>query len=238
MGKNLIQQRRGRGTSRFRAPDFNWKGEASLPKSAQGTIEGRVLDIVHCAGHSAPLMDVRFANGEKVLMQAPEGIFVGERLQMGDAAEAKEGNILQLKNIPEGTPIYNIEAQPGDGGKFVRTSGVFAKIITKMDSGIVVELPSSKRRTFLPDCRAIVGTIAGSGRIEKPFLKAGRKHFKMKAKNKFWPIVSGISMNAVTHPFGGKGSHTKGRPTQSPRNAPPGRKVGKIAPRRTGRRKR
>jgi len=238
MGKNLIQQRRGRGTSRFRAPDFNWKGEASLPRTVVENVEGTVLDIIHCAGHSAPLLDVKFANGEKVLMQAPEGIFVGQKVHMGPSVEVKEGNILNLKNIPEGTPIFNIEAQPGDGGKFVRTSGVFARIITKGDDGIVVELPSAKRRTFLPDCRAIIGTIAGAGRTEKPILKAGKKHFKMKAKNKFWPIVSGISMNAVTHPFGGKGSHTKGRPTQSPRNAPPGRKVGKIAPRRTGRKKR
>jgi large subunit ribosomal protein L2 len=171
-------------------------------------------------------------------MPAPEGVAIGQKLQLGPGSETKEGNILALKEIPEGTPIYNIESKPGDGGKFVRSSGTFARIITKMDSGIVVELPSSKRRTFLPDCRAVVGTIAGGGRIEKPFLKAGTRHFRMKAKNKFYPIVSGISMNAVAHPFGGKGSHTKGRPTQSPRNAPPGRKVGKIAPRRTGRRKR
>ena len=59
----------------------------------------------------------------------------------------------------------------------------------------------------------------------------------MKARNKLYPKVCGISMNAVDHPFGGKCSHIKGRPTLSPRSAPPGRKVGKIAPRRTGRRK-
>jgi len=80
--------------------------------------------------------------------------------------------------------------------------------------------------------------IAGSGRTEKPLLKAGNKFHKMKAKNKMWPIVSGNSMNAVSHPFGSKKSNSKGRPTQSSRNAPPGRKVGKIAPRRTGRKNR
>ena len=57
----------------------------------------------------------------------------------------------------------------------------------------------------------------------------------MKAKNKMWPIVSGTSMNSVSHPFGGRSSHAKGIPTQSARNSPPGRKVGKIAPKRTGR---
>jgi len=57
----------------------------------------------------------------------------------------------------------------------------------------------------------------------------------MRARNKLYPTVSGVSMNAVSHPFGGTSSHLKGRPTQAPRNAPPGRKVGKIAPKRTGR---
>src|SRR3989338_4057107 len=237
MGKNLIQQRRGRGTSRFRAPSFNWGGDARLPKTVIGVVEGTVTDIVHSSGHSAPLAQVKYGT-ETALLQAPEGIRVGEIIQMGQGIEAKDGNILMLKEIPEGIPIYNLESKPGDGGKFVRSSGTFARIITKMDAGIVVELPSSKRRTFLPDCRALIGTISGGGRTEKPFLKAGKKHFKMKAKNKFFPIVSGISMNAVAHPFGGKGSHTKGRPTQASRNAPPGRKVGSIAPRRTGRTKR
>ncbi|HLD87330.1 MAG TPA: 50S ribosomal protein L2 [Candidatus Nanoarchaeia archaeon] len=237
MGKNLIQQRRGRGTSRFRAPSFNWKGEAKLPQTVSTLTEGTITDIIHCPGHSAPLAQVQFGSVES-LIQAPEGIMVGQKIQIGEGSQAKEGNILVLKDIPEGIPIYNLESKPGDGGKFVRTSGTFARIITKMDSAIVVELPSGKRRTFMPNCRAIIGTIAGGGRTEKPFLKAGVKHFRMKAKNKFWPIVSGISMNAVAHPFGGKGSHTKGRPTQSARNDPPGRKVGKIAPKRTGRRKR
>ncbi|HIH04681.1 TPA: 50S ribosomal protein L2 [Candidatus Woesearchaeota archaeon] len=237
MGKNLIQQRRGRGTSRFRAPSFNWEGEARLPRKNSALEEGTVTDIIHSSGHSAPLAEVKYG-AETALLQAPDGIRVGEKVQMGDGAEVKEGNILSLKDIPEGTPIYNLESKPGDGGRFVRSSGTFARIITKMDAGIVVELPSSKRRTFMPDCRAIIGTIAGGGRTEKPFLKAGTRHFRMKAKNKFYPIVSGISMNAVAHPFGGKGSHTKGRPTQASRNAPPGRKVGSIAPRRTGRTKR
>ena len=237
MGKNLIQQRRGRGTSRFRAPSFNWKGEAKLPQTVTSMKEGTITDIIHCAGHSAPLAEVKYGQGSS-LIPAPEGVFIGQKLQLGPGSEAKEGNILALKDIPEGMPIYNLESKPGDGGKFVRTSGTFARIITKMGQTIVVELPSSKRRDFLPECRAIIGTIAGGGRTEKPFLKAGVKHYRMKAKNKFWPIVSGISMNAVAHPFGGKGSHTKGRPTQSARNDPPGRKVGKIAPSRTGRRKR
>ena len=85
-------------------------------------------------------------------------------------------------------------------------------------------------------CRAAIGTVAGSGRVDKPFIKAGTKFHKMHARNKLYPKVCGVSMNAVDHPFGGSSSHVKGRPTQSPRSAPPGRKVGKVAPKRTGRR--
>ena len=239
MGKSLIQQKRGKGSPTYRAPSFRYKGKATfIEYEEEKKINADISDILHSSGHSAPLMELKYSNGEVGLLQAPEGIKVGDKIEIGKDVEVKMGNILPLKSIPEGISIYNIESKPGDGGKFVRTSGAFAKIITKMEDGIVIELPSSKRRIFLPECRAVVGVIAGSGRTEKPFLKAGNKFYKMKAKNKLWPNVSGTSMNSVDHPFGGSSSHSKGIPTQSARNSPPGRKVGKIAPKRTGRRKR
>ena len=239
MGKSLIQQKRGKGSPRYRAPSFKYAGKASFARyDDKGITNANITEIVHSSGHSAPLIEVKYSNGDMGLLQAPEGVRVGDRIEIGDNVELKVGNIMPLKSIPEGTSIYNIESNPGDGGKFVRTSGAFARIITKMDEGIVVELPSSKRREFLPECRAMIGIVAGSGRTEKPFLKAGNKFYAMKAKNKMWPIVSGTSMNSVDHPFGGSSSHAKGIPTQSARNDPPGRKVGKIAPKRTRRHKR
>ena len=150
----------------------------------------------------------------------------------------ERGNVLQLKNIPEGTLIYNIESNPGDGGKFVRSSGTFARIVGKMKNKIIILLPSKKKKDFNPECRATIGIIAGGGRKEKPFLKAGKMYHKMRQKNKLYPKVCGVSMNAVDHPFGGSKSSHKGRPTQSGRFDPPGRKVGKISPKRTGRRNR
>lgn len=239
MGKSLIQQRRGKGSPRFRAPSFRYKGKASFAKYEEDkVINATIVDILHSRGHSAPLLELKYSNGEIGLLQAPEGVRVGDKIEIGKDVELKIGNILPLRSIPEGTSVYNIESNPGDGGKFVRASGSFAKIITKLEGAIVVELPSNKRRTFLPACRATIGTVAGSGVTEKPFLKAGKKFYAMRAKNKLWPNVSGTSMNSVNHPFGGSSSHAKGRPTQASRNAPPGRKVGKIAPKRTGRHKR
>jgi large subunit ribosomal protein L2 len=237
MGKNLIQQARGKGGPRYRAPSFRYKGESKYARYEETTLTGKIIDFIHCQGHSAPLAQIKYENGDMVLVQAPEGVKVGDEVKMGNNIEVKKGNIMPLRNIPEGIAIYNIESFPGDGGKFVRASGGFAKIITKMQNKIVVELPSSKRRLFLPDCRATIGIIAGSGRKEKPFLKAGTRYYAMKAKNKLWPQVSGTSMNAVDHPFGGHSSCRHNKSSSTPRNAPPGRKVGSLAPKRTGKKR-
>ena len=231
MGKRILQQRRGRGY-RYKSPGHKFKGAVKYPLSNEN---GIVVDIIHCAGHSAPLMIIDHEGGDLSLNMASKGIKVGDTVSMGQ--EPVKNGVVELKNIPEGSLIYNIEARPGDGGKFVRTSGAFAKVLSKTEKGIRVKLPSRKEKLFLPGCRATIGNIAGGGRTEKPFLKAGTKFHKMKAKGKLYPKVCGVSMNSVDHPFGGSCSHSKGRPTQSPRSAPPGRKVGKIAPSRTGRKK-
>ena len=236
MGKNLTQQKRGKGSPTYRAPSFRYAGKAGHPKIAE---EGKAIieEILNSQGHSAPLIVVSY-NEEYSLNIAPEGVRVGQELNYGKSTDITSGDTLPLSEIPEGTAIFNIESKPGDGGKFVRTSGAVARVLSKNNDKVIVKLPSKKQKEFLSTCLATVGTAAGSGRTEKPILKAGNKHYKMKAKNKLWPHVSGVCMNAVDHPFGSKSSHTKGRPTQAPRNAPPGRKVGKIAPRRTGRKNR
>jgi large subunit ribosomal protein L2 len=238
MGKRIIQQARGKGGPRYRAPSFKYKGPACHKVSSGGVVGGLIVDFVKCRGHSAPLAKVKYEDGEDVLMVAAEGLRVGDLISCGKGAEVKAGNTLPLSEIPEGTLVYNIENSPGDGGKFCRASGVFARVLSKIGKGVVVELPSKKQKTFQELCRASIGIIAGGGRPEKPFLKAGRKHFAMKAKNKVWPIVCGQSMNAVDHPHGGTTSSKKNYPYTVSRNAPPGAKVGSVAAKRSGRKKR
>lgn len=235
MGKNLIQQARGTGSPTYRAPSFRYKGTAKHHSLTQETVQGTILDLVHCQGHSAPLAKVAYADGEVVLLLAPEGVKVGDTIQSGTDAEPSLGNTLPLAQIPEGTLIYNIEGIPGDGGKFVRASGTFAKVVTKLKEGIVVQLPSKKSKQFHQNCRASIGVIAGGGRLEKPFLKAGQAYYKHWAKNKKYPHISGAAQNAVDHPFGNKRTLRKSKARPTSRNAPPGRKVGMIAARRTGR---
>jgi len=236
MGKPLIQQRRGKGSQRFRAPSKKYVGRVMHIKNPKELTKGIVVDIVSCPGHYAPIAKVKY-DKQQSLVFAPEGIKVGDQITAGAKADIKPGNIIELKNIPEGTLVYNIESQPGDGGKFCRTSGSFGRLIAKTRKGITIILPSKKEKRFCPDCRANIGVIAGSGRKEKPFVKAGKMHFAKKARNKMWPSVSGSSMNAVDHPFGGTASNRHKTPRQSSRHAPPGRKVGSISPRKTGKRR-
>ncbi|MFA5797235.1 MAG: 50S ribosomal protein L2 [Candidatus Woesearchaeota archaeon] len=234
MGKNLVQQARGKGGPRYKAPSFRYLGEATLK---HGVTSATILDIVKDQGHSAPLLEVVYNDQTKGLLIAPEGVQVGQTLLVGGNAEIEIGNTLTLKDIPEGVLVCNIEGVPGDGGRFCRTTGTFAKIFSRAEKGVQVMLPSKKLKEFHPNCRATIGIVAGAGRKEKPFLKAGTMHHYMKARNKKYPIMSGSAQNAVDHPFGNKRTSRKSKARPAPKNAPPGRKVGYIRPRRTGQKK-
>lgn len=179
------------------------------------------------------MIRVQYEDNKEILIPAPEGVKVGDILPI-NGADIAIGNTLCLKDIPEGSTIYNLELAPGDGGKFVRASGTFARVVGKTHRGVEVLLPSKKRKFFNENCRATIGTISGGGRLEKPIVKAGNKVYKMAARNKLYPITSGTSQNAVDHPFGKSRSAKKGRPTVAPTGGPPGSQVGKIRPRKTG----
>lgn len=237
MGKNLIQQARGKGSPRYKSPSFNFKTEGRLKTLKKETVHGKVIDFIKCPGHYAPIMKVDYDDGETCLMIAAEGIKVGDSVAVGTDVPAEPGNILILREIPEGTQIYNIESQPGDGGKFCRSSGNTARILSKKDNYAKIMLPSKKIRDFHLNCRASIGIVAGGGRKEKPIVKAGIMHYKKKARNKLYPRSSACKMNAVDHPFGNKRSARKAKQKAVGRFAQPGTKVGKLWPRRTGKRK-
>ena len=245
MGKRIISQARGHGGPRYRAPSFRYVGRVRHRsydvKEREGVVYGKVVDILDCVGHTAPLAMIEYENGEKIYTVAGEGMYIGQKIASGATAPVQWGNTVPLKKVPDGTQIYNIEGAPGDLGKFVRSSGVFARVDTKSKNFVVVRMPSKKTMNFNPDCRATIGLVSGSGRTEKPILKAGKKYFMMKSKNKLYPRTSAGSMNATDHPFGsGRGGPTYGGKASSiaPKNAPPGRKVGMIRPRKTGGKKR
>jgi large subunit ribosomal protein L2 len=232
MGKRIISQNRGKGTPTYRAPSHRYKAE--LKHIFAQSLTAKVIDIEHDPARNAPIAKVMLPDGGKRYIIATEGMGTGDVIEAGESVRIKPGNITYLRNIPEGTPVCNIESNPGDGGKFVRASGTFALVVSHEEKRTLVQMPSGTLKWFNPNCRAMIGVVAGGGKTDKPFIKAGKKFYRYRSKATKWPRVRGVAMNAVDHPFGGgKHQHT-GKPKTVSRNAPPGRKVGSIAARRTG----
>ncbi|MEK6890289.1 MAG: 50S ribosomal protein L2 [Nanoarchaeota archaeon] len=229
MGKRIISQARGHGSLTYQARKRAFIYKIKYPTHVG---EAEIINIIHSAAHSAPLLKVK-AGSEIFYNPAFNGAEVGQKIIVSTDTIAV-GNIVMLKKIPEGTEIYNIENNPGDGGKMIRSAGSRAILTKQLEHNkVLILMPNKKEISVSGDCRASLGVIAGDGRILKPFIKAGKKWFKMKARNKLWPRTSAIKMNAIDHPFGsGRGKRIKSKIAK--RNAPPGARVGHIRPRRTG----
>merc|ERR1711869_69906 len=155
---------------------------------------------------------------------------------MGSKAQLTIGNIMPLAKMPEGTVISMVEEKATDRGRFARASGTSCMIVGHSDDGKKsrIRLPSGSRKSIPSTCRAVVGIVAGGGRMDKPVLKAGNNFHKYRVKRNCWPRVRGCAMNPVEHPHGGGNHQHVGHPSTVGRGAPPGMKVGLIAARRTG----
>tara|TARA_Y100000310_G_C20686413_1_gene819303 strand:+ start:2866 stop:3567 length:702 start_codon:yes stop_codon:yes gene_type:complete len=233
MGKRIIQQARGKGSNTYKVRRKAFKHKIKYLRHLSG--EGTVLRLLNSAGHSAPLAKIQSKEGI-FYIPAFKGMVEGQGIDF-ESKKIIKGNITELKNMPVKTSIYCIESKPRDGGVFIKTAGSKAIVNKIVDENVFVIMPSKKEKKFHKNCRAIVGVIAGSGRLDKPVMKAGKKHFIKKSKGKLWPRTSAVKMNAIDHPFGsGRSKNPKSKIAK--RNAPPGRKVGLIRPRRTGRKKR
>ena len=233
MGKRIISQARGKGSLSYQA-----KKKAFIYRVGYPLTEGKadIIKLLHSAAHSAPLIKLKTVKNIFYNV-AFEGAILGKSIFLGGTDYAV-GNVIPLKDIPVSSKIYNIELNPGDGGKMIRSSGSSAQVYKRYGGGKVgVLMPNRKELKLDGECRATLGVVAGDGRKQKPMMKAGVHHYKAKARNKLWPRVSAVSTNAIDHPFGsGRGKRIKSKTAK--RNAPPGRRVGHLRPRRTGRSKR
>ena len=245
MGRVIRGQRKGAG-SVFRAHSCKRVAPAQFRKldfiEREGYIKGVVKEILHDPGRGAPLARVVFRDPYRYKLRseyfvAPEGLHTGQHVFCGKRAQIAVGNVLPLKSIPEGSMVCNVEQYIGDRGSFARTSGSYAIIVSHSDEDnkTKLKLPSGAKKTVTSSARAMLGIVAGGGRIDKPILKAGNQYHKYKAKRNCWPRVKGVCMNPVEHPFGGGNQQHVGKPSTIKRDTPAGRKVGLIAARRTGR---
>jgi large subunit ribosomal protein L2 len=232
MGKRIIQQARGKGSHTYRVRDRAFTVYPGYPTILEG--EWEVVKLISSPGHSAPIAKLLNKNGDKFYNHAANLLYVGQKINFGGN---KSGDIAKIGDLKNGTEIFNIEHTPKDGGQFVKTAGNSAIILGRTGDVVKVRMPSKQEKTFLANCRVTIGIVAGDGRLEKPILKAGKNFFIKGTKNKLYPRTSGVKMNRIDHPFGsGRGKRIKSKIAK--RNSPPGKKVGLLRPRRTGRKKR
>ena len=198
-GKITVRHHGGGSRRKYRIIDF---------KRNKDGIPATVKSIEYDPNRTANIALICYADGEKKYILAPVGLKVGQTVMNGAEAEIKVGNCMELKDMPVGTQIHNIEMYPGHGGQLVRAAGVSAQLMAKEGDYAQVRLPSGEVRKISMRCRATIGEVGNGDHANIQIGKAGRK------RNMGWrPTVRGSVMNPNDHPHGGgEGKSPVGRP--------------------------
>ncbi|HIZ44305.1 MAG TPA: 50S ribosomal protein L2 [Firmicutes bacterium] len=198
-GKITVRHRGGGSRRKYRIIDF---------KRRKDGIPATVIGIEYDPNRSANIALICYADGEKAYILAPEGLKDGMKVMSGEHAEARIGNCLELKDIPIGAQVHNVELYPGAGGQMVRSAGVSAQLMAKEGKYATLRLPSGEMRMVPIICRATIGVVGNGEHSLINIGKAGRKrHMGIR------PTVRGSVMNPNDHPHGGgEGKAGIGRP--------------------------
>ncbi len=186
----ITVRHRGGGTKRkYRVIDFK-RNKDGMPATVQS--------IEYDPNRSANIALLQYEDGVKTYIIAPVGLKKGDVVVSGEGADIKPGNAMELKDIPVGTMIYNIELNPGKGGQMVRSAGNTAQLMAKENGYAQVRLPSGEVRMVRLNCRATIGQVGNADYENINLGKAGRK------RHMGWrPTVRGVVMNPNDHPHGG-----------------------------------
>lgn len=206
-GQVSVRRKGGGHKRRYRIIDF---------KRNKYNIEGKVASLEYDPNRSANIALIVYKDGEKRYIIAPASVKVGDTIVSGENVEVKPGNAMPLKNIPDGTNIYNIELHKGKGGQLVRSAGTSAVITAKEGDYCLIKLPSGEIRKIHCECYATIGEVCNKDHINVDIGKAGRSRWLGKR-----PKVRGVAMNPVDHPLGGgEGKSSGGRHPCSPTGKP------------------
>ncbi|MBA4167235.1 MAG: 50S ribosomal protein L2 [Chitinophagaceae bacterium] len=198
-GRRAMRYRGGGNKNMYRIVDF---------KRNKKEIPATVATIEYDPNRTAFIALLHYADGEKRYILAPQGLQVGTAVLSGDAVAPEIGNALQMKNMPLGTNVHNIEMQPGQGGKLVRSAGASAQLTNKEERYAILKMPSGELRKVLINCYATVGVVSNSDHSLEMAGKAGRNRWKGVR-----PRTRGVAMNPVDHPMGGgEGKASGGHP--------------------------
>lgn len=188
-GRITVRHQGGGNRQKYRIVDF---------KRQKDDMKATVIGIEYDPNRSANIALIQYEDGEKAYILAPVGLTDGDKVVSGKKVDIKPGNAMPIESIPVGTMIHNIELNPGQGGKLVRSAGQDAQLMAKEGKYSHVRLPSGEMRLILTRCRATIGTVGNTDHDTMKIGKAGRK------RNMGWrPTVRGSVMNPVDHPHGG-----------------------------------
>jgi large subunit ribosomal protein L2 len=171
-------------------------------------VPAKVAAIEYDPNRTARIALLHYADGEKRYILAPVGVAVGDVLVSGESVDIRPGNTLPIRSIPLGTVIHNVEAQPGSGGKMIRSAGSFGQLMAKEGGYAQIRMPSGEVRQVLEACKATIGQLSNVENSSVRIGKAGKSRWRG-----IRPTVRGLAMNPVDHPHGGgEGKSGQGNP--------------------------
>jgi len=188
-GRITVRHRGGGAKKLYRIIDF---GQEKI------NIKGRVAALEYDPYRTSFIVLVQYEDGDKRYLLAPQGLRVGDEIICADKAELKPGNRMKLKNVPVGTQVYNIEIEPGRGGKLVRGAGTAATVLAHEGKYAQLEMSSTEIRKILQECFASIGAVSRPEHKYNILGKAGSSRHRGRR-----PTVRGSAMNPPDHPHGG-----------------------------------
>jgi large subunit ribosomal protein L2 len=188
-GKISTRHQGGGHKRRYRLVDF---------KQNKFGIPGTIAAIEKDPNRSSLIALINYADGEKRYVLASEGMKQGLQIMSGPDASIKKGNRTQLKNIPAGTLISNLEIVAGKGGQIIRSAGSGATMMAIDETMAQIKMASGEIRIVPKGCYATIGKVSNFEHSAETLGKAGRNRWKGKR-----PEVRGSAMNPVDHPHGG-----------------------------------
>ena len=175
-------------------------------------MRAQVERIEYDPNRTAYIALIKYEDNQKNYILCPQGLKVGETVVAGSNAEIKSGNCLELKDIPPGTLVHNVELIPGNGGKLARSAGSSVTLSGYDDDYAIIRLSSGESRKVKSNCLATIGVVSNPDQKNIKIGKAGRNRWLGKR-----PHVRGVVMNPVDHPHGGgEGKTSGGRSPVSP----------------------
>ncbi len=189
--------------NKFRIIDFMRKKK---------NIKAVVERIEYDPNRTAYIALIKYDDGIKNYIICPQNLNVGDKIESGKNIEIKIGNALELKDIPPGTLIHNVEILPGSGGKLARSAGSSVTLSGYDGDYAIIKLASGETRKVRSECIATIGVVSNPDQKNIKIGKAGRNRWKGRR-----PSVRGVAMNPVDHPHGGgEGKTSGGRSPVSP----------------------